>query len=61
MNSTKVKLYKQVLRDIRNNYDGAGDFINERIEELRSQQKLYVEQVTVFSAYVFLLSFLTLK
>ena len=32
MNVNKVNIYKQVLRDICNKYEGAKDFINKRIE-----------------------------
>lgn len=53
MNATKIKIYKQVLKDICTKYPGPEEHIKERIEELRSHQKLSVEEVT----YVWYLCF----
>ena len=33
MNNIKIKVYKKVLKEICEKYDGAEDFINSRIEE----------------------------
>ena len=55
MNATKVKVYKQVLKDICNKYDEAEDFISQRIEELYSDEKLFLEKTVylVFSIFVY--------
>lgn len=47
-------------------YDGAGDFVNDRFEEICSHEKLYADEVIYFlisfsRVYVSLLSFLTVK
>ena len=55
MNNIKVKVYKKVLKEISENYEGTEDFINSRIDETCSQEKLFVEQVIYF-----LVSFLQL-
>ena len=55
MNNIKVKVYKKVLKEISENYEGTEDFINSRIDETCSQEKLSVEQVIYF-----LVSFLQL-
>ena len=36
INKTKLKIYKDVLRDVCDNFDGAKQFINERIKEICS-------------------------
>ena len=46
MNATKIKICKQVFKDICNKYLGSEECIKERIEELCSHQKLSVEEVT---------------
>ena len=33
MNNIKVKVYKKVLKEVAEKYDGAEDFINNRIEK----------------------------
>ena len=48
MNVIKVRVYKQVLKDICNKYDGAEEYINERIKEICSQEKLSLEEVIYF-------------
>ena len=48
MNNIKMKIYKRVLQEISEKYHGAEDFINKRIEEVCSQEKLSAEEVTYF-------------
>ena len=48
MNVIKVRVHKQVLKEIYHKYDGAEDFINERIEVVCFHEKLSVEKVTYF-------------
>lgn len=63
MNSIKIKLIRNFLKK----YDGAEDFINDRIEEIYFHGKLFAEEgihflVSFFRVYVFLLAlFLPLK
>ena len=59
MNNLKIKVYKRVLKEVSEKYDGAEDFINSRIEEICSQEKLSVEEVIYF--LYFLVSFLAVK
>ena len=46
MNNTKLNVYKKVLQEVWEKFNGAEDFIKERIEELCSNGKLSVEEVT---------------
>ena len=43
MNKTKAEIYKEVLRDVSQNFDGAEDFIKKRIEEIYVGKKLLKE------------------
>ena len=45
MNNLKIKIYKRVLKEVSEKYDGVEDFINGRIEEIYSQEKLSAEVV----------------
>ena len=59
MNYIKIKVYKRVPKEVSKKYDGAEDFINSRIEEICSQEKLSAEEVIYFLC--FLVGFLTTK
>ena len=59
MNNLKIKIYKRVLKEVSEKYDGAEDFINSRIEEICSQEKLSAKEVICFLC--FLVSFLAVK
>ena len=48
MNKTKLNVYKKVLHDVCEKFDGAEEFINLKIEEISCQEKLSVEEVTYF-------------
>ena len=48
MNNTKIKIYKKVVKIFFEKYDGAEEFINNRIEEIYSQEKLSAEEVICF-------------
>ena len=41
----KDKIYKRVLKDVLEKYEGAEEFINSRIEEICSPEKLSAEEV----------------
>ena len=58
MNSLKTKVYKRVLKEVSEKLEGAEDFINRRIDEMCSQEKLSAEEVIIFC---FLVSFLAIK
>ena len=45
MNNAKLNVYKKVLQ-VREKFDGAEEFIKEKIEEICSNGKLSVEEVT---------------
>ena len=51
MSILKIKIYKRVLKDVSEKYEGAEEFINSRIEEICFQEKLSVD------FYLFLLAF----
>ena len=46
MNNTKINVSKKVLRELCEKFNGAEVYIKERIEELCSENKLSVEEVT---------------
>ena len=48
MNGNKVKVYKKVLKGACYKFDGAEEYINERIEEICSHEKLSIEEVSYF-------------
>ena len=48
MNETKLNVYKKVLPKVCSKFDGAQEFIKEKIEEICCQEKLSVEEVTYF-------------
>ena len=52
MNNLKIKIYKRVLKDASEKYEGAEEFINGRIAEICSQEKLSVEELIYF-LYIF--------
>ena len=54
MSNIRIKVYKKFLKEICEKHDGAQDFINEKIEEICSHEKLSAEEAIYFSFYVFL-------
>ena len=42
MNEEKVKVYRRVMKEVSEKYDGAEDFINNRIDEICSHEQLVV-------------------
>ena len=48
MNKIKIKVYKKVLKEICEKYDGEEDFLNDRIEEICSHEKLSTEEIVYF-------------
>ena len=45
MNNIKVKVYKKVLKEVAEEFEGAESFVNNRIDEICSQEKLCAEEV----------------
>ena len=52
MNNLKIQIYKRVLKDASEKYEGAEEFINGRIDEICSQEKLSVEEL-IYLLYTF--------
>ena len=48
MNNIKVKVYKKVPKEFAEQYDEIEDFINNRTDEICSQEKLSAEEVIYF-------------
>ena len=46
MNNAKLNVYKKVFQEVCEKFDGAKEFIRDRIEEICSNGKLSVEEVT---------------
>ena len=45
-NSSKLNLYKKVLQEVCEKFSWAKEFIRDKIEKIRSNEKLSVEEVT---------------
>ena len=58
MNRINIKIHKRVLKEVSEKYDGPEDFINSRIGEICSKEKLPAEEVIYFLCFV---SFLAVK
>ena len=52
MSNLKIKVYKRVLKEVSEKYDGVEDFIKSRTEEICSQEKLFAEEVIYFICFV---------
>ena len=48
MSNLEIKVFKKVLKEVVEKYDGAEDFINSSIGEICSQEKLSAEEVIYF-------------
>ena len=46
MNNTKINVYKKVLQELCEKFNGTEGYIKERIEKLCRENKLSVEEVT---------------
>ena len=56
MNNLKIKIYKRVLKHALEKYEGAEEFINGRIDEICSQEKLSVEEL-IYLLYIYIYIF----
>ena len=61
INNIRIKVSQNLLKEICGKYDGAEDFINEKIEVICSQEKVSAEEVICFSVNVFLLAFFNIN
>ena len=52
MNNLKVKVYKTILKEVSEKYEGIEEFINSKIEEICSQEKLSGEEVIYFLCFL---------
>ena len=52
MNNLKVKVYKTILKKVSEKYEGIEEFINSKIEEICSQEKLSGEEVIYFLCFL---------
>ena len=57
MNGIRIKVYKKLLKEIWDNYDGVEHFINDRIVQICCHEKLSVEEVIYFLHLCFLVGF----
>ena len=55
MNKTKVEVYREVLRDISQIFEGAENFIKQPIEEICEKKKISVEKVFYFLYFSFMM------
>ena len=49
MNSAKLNVYRKVLQEIWEKFDGAEQFIRDRIQKICCNKKLSAEEVTYFA------------
>ena len=57
MNKTKLDVYREVLRDVSQNFEGAENVIKQRIEKICERKNKSVEEVFYFHiSLVFLVS-----
>ena len=49
MKSAKLNVYRKVLQEIWEKFDGAEEFIRDRIQEICCNKKLSAEEVTYFA------------
>ena len=54
MNEEKFKVYRRVMKEVGEKYDGAEDFINNRSDEIFSHEQLSAEEVIFFFFFGFL-------
>ena len=52
MNNLKVKVYKTILKEVSEKYEGIEEFINSKIEEICSQEKLSGKEVIYFLCFL---------
>ena len=59
MNSkSETKIYKKTIEEVCKNYEGAQEFITNKVKKLCSQERIFTDEVcTWFKANLFLLSF----
>ena len=55
MNKTKVEVYREVLRDVSQNFEGPESFIKQQIEEICERKKTYPEEVFCFHIFLMFL------
>ena len=58
MTKTKVKVYREVLTDVSQKFEGAGNFIKQRIEEICEQKKITAKEVFYFCIFLIISIFL---
>ena len=52
MNSkTKIKIYRKVIDEVSKEYDGASEFIRNKINELRSEDGISTKEVRLYICY----------
>ena len=49
MNSAKLNVYRKVLQEIWEKFDGAEEFIRDRIQEICCNKNLSAEEITYFA------------
>lgn len=49
MNSAKLNICKKVLQEVYEKFDGAEEFITDKIEEISCNERLSVEEVPCFA------------
>ena len=48
MNKTKIEVYREVLKDVSQNFEGPENFIKQQIEEICERKKTFAEEVFCF-------------
>ena len=45
---TKIKIYRKIIEDISNEYPGASEFINNKINEICSEHGISAEEIRLY-------------
>ena len=47
----KIKIYKKVIEEVSKKYEGAGEYIHNKISELCSEHGISIEEVRLYDCY----------
>ena len=62
MNNIWIKIYKNLLKEMCDEYNGAEDFVNEKTEQICSHEEVVIcWRSNLFQSLYFLVSFLSIK
>ena len=54
INKTKAEVYREALRDVPQNFEGAENFIEQQIEEICEQKKISLKSYSIFIYFLYI-------